>query len=622
MRGAAAVDNATVAGIEEAPLRSQEAIRTSLIAFAGIVAGFGAAAAIGFGGYDLPRTVLAATQVLEVSIGWSFIGVGLIAWHRRPDSHSGALMVLFGFAWLARLVGAIADPLSSVVGTVVGSLYLGVLVQLLVTFPSGRITETAQRRVVILGYAITAPLAVLQLTAGGAHPETSAPPGLLLGVVNTDVSPGQAVVDTVSTACVVIGLLAAAVLVIRRWRRSGPVSRRTNGPTLWSGVFIIGTIAVERFGALVGIPATTAVLLGWSARVVLLVWPVALLLGIVRSRWDESAIGAMITELGTARPMPDRLREVLTATLHDPTAQLGYWLPDRRAFADADGRPLQILPPRPGRAVTYLERGGEQVAALEYDSMLSDQPQLLEAVLAGIGLAVENERLRVEVQARIREVVASRTRIVEAAYAARRKVEHELHTGARRRLEAVDAALERLESESPTKAGQPLVDELDAISAELAVALDELRSLARGIYPVLLSDAGPIPAIQALLDRSPIPARLTASLDGRLPVPIEQAAYFLVLEAVDNAARHSGARLVTVEIRYNGDDLVVQVDDNGRGGTDPDGPGLQGMADRIAALGGTLVIESDAGAGTRVRAELPTLPTGETFEDSRVAPAR
>ena len=390
-------------------------MRTSLIGLAGLAAGFGAAAAIGYGGYDLPRAVLSATKALEVSIGWSFIAVGLVGWHRRPDSRSGLLMVVFGFAWLARLIGAIANPLSSAVGTVVGSLYLGVLVHLLVTFPSGRITETAQRWVVIAGYAITAPLAVLQLTAGGAHPESSAPPGLLLGVEGSDVSAGQAVIDTICTACVLAGLLAAAVQVIRCWRRSGPVSRRTNGPTLWSGVIIVGTIAVERLGALIGIPDTVAVMLGWSARVVLLVWPVALLLGIVRSRWDESAVGAMITELGTGRPMPERLQEVLTATLHDPTAQLAYWLPDRRAFVDADGEPLEISPPRPGRAVTYLERDGEQIAALDYDSMLSDQPQLLEAVLAGIGLAVENERLRVEVQARLREVVASRTRIVEAA---------------------------------------------------------------------------------------------------------------------------------------------------------------------------------------------------------------
>ena len=219
-------------------------------------------------------------------------------------------------------------------------------------------------------------------------------------------------------------------------------------------------------------------------------------------------------------------------------------------------------------------------------------------------VAEENVRLDAELQARLDELRESRARIVQAGDAARRKLERDLHDGAQQRL--VGLALDlRLAREKLDEDPQAAAAMLDDASAELARATEELRELARGIHPAVLSDRGLQAAVESLAKRAPLPVEIDASLDGRLPEPVEAAAYFVVSEALTNVVRHSGADQAEIHVRRDNGRLHVEVSDNGTGGADPAGSGLRGLADRVAALDGRLEIDGAAGGGTTVRADIP-----------------
>ena len=219
-------------------------------------------------------------------------------------------------------------------------------------------------------------------------------------------------------------------------------------------------------------------------------------------------------------------------------------------------------------------------------------------------VAEENVRLDAELQARLDELRDSRARIVQAGDAARRKLERDLHDGAQQRLVglALDLRLAREKLEDDPEAAGAMLDEA---SAELSRATEELRELARGIHPAVLSDRGLEAAVESLAKRAPLPVEIDASLPGRMPGPVESAAYFVVSEALTNVVRHSGADGAAVGIKRDNGHLLVEVRDDGSGGADVAGSGLSGLADRVAALDGRLQVDDPAGGGTVVRADFP-----------------
>jgi signal transduction histidine kinase len=219
--------------------------------------------------------------------------------------------------------------------------------------------------------------------------------------------------------------------------------------------------------------------------------------------------------------------------------------------------------------------------------------------------AAEVHRLNDELRARVGELAASRARIVAAGDVERRRLERNLHDGAQQRLVALSfqlrLAVAKLDADP---AGARAL--LDDAGEELARALQELRELARGLHPALLTDRGLRAAVDALAARSPLPVELDEIPDERLPEPVEAAAYYLVAEALTNVAKYARASMVRVRITAGDADVVVEVSDDGVGGADPaGGSGLRGLADRVEALGGTLAIDSTAEAGTVLRAEIP-----------------
>jgi signal transduction histidine kinase len=203
------------------------------------------------------------------------------------------------------------------------------------------------------------------------------------------------------------------------------------------------------------------------------------------------------------------------------------------------------------------------------------------------------------------ELRASRARIVEAADAARRRLERDLHDGAQQHLVEMAISLRLARAHLDTDLAQAR-ELLDGALNGLTAATDELRELARGIHPAALSNGGLRPALEALVSRSSVPVRLGDVPDERFPAAIEATAYFTIAEALTNAARHAEAKRVDVEAALDNGWLHIEVRDDGRGGADPDsGTGLRGLADRVAAIEGRLKVSSSAGAGTIVRAEIP-----------------
>ena len=254
--------------------------------------------------------------------------------------------------------------------------------------------------------------------------------------------------------------------------------------------------------------------------------------------------------------------------------------------------------------MTVIEREGEPVAALLHDPSLLDEPELLDGVAAATSITLENARLQVELRARLEELRGSRARIVEAGHRERKRLERNLHDGAQQRLVAISLELALLEAQL---AGN---DEARArvarVRREIAASLQELREIARGIHPAVVTGHGLAVALEQLAALSPVPVEVTVEVDERLPEALEVAAYYLVSESLANVGKYAQATSATVDVSRNHGVVTVEIVDDGIGGADSEGgSGLRGLADRIETLGGRLRVWSADGEGTRVRAEIP-----------------
>jgi signal transduction histidine kinase len=251
-----------------------------------------------------------------------------------------------------------------------------------------------------------------------------------------------------------------------------------------------------------------------------------------------------------------------------------------------------------------IERDTKPVAALVHDPAIKDEPELLDAVTAAAAIALENGRLQAELRANVDELRGSRARVIEAGQKERQRLERDLHDGAQQRLVALSLDLSVLESRL---GGDPDANSILAKARdEVAVSLAELRDVARGLHPAVLTAHGLAVALESLAARATVPVRLSVDLQERVAEPVEVAAYYVVSESLANIGKHARATSATVDVVRNGPQLVVEVVDDGVGGADTErGSGLRGLADRVEGLGGQLRIWTPLGGGTRVRAELP-----------------
>ena len=249
---------------------------------------------------------------------------------------------------------------------------------------------------------------------------------------------------------------------------------------------------------------------------------------------------------------------------------------------------------------------GAPIALIRHDRVLTDNMRLLDGVSSALRLSVDNGRLRSEIERTLEQVRQSRQRIVEAGVEARRRIERDLHDGAQQHLVSLGMRLRLAANEARDADEEELAAELERTITMLNQALRELRELAHGIHPSLLSSGGLALAVPEVAGRCPVPVEVDVQAEGRLPELIESTAYFVLAEALANVAKHSGATRAWVRAHVVGDELVLVVRDNGVGGASlTAGTGMLGIADRVEAVGGSLELESPAGAGTTLTARIP-----------------
>jgi signal transduction histidine kinase len=567
-----------------------------------------ASAAIGLGLVPLLATAdylpdRALWIVLDVVIGAGFTAVGVFAWYRRPDNRVGALMVMTGFAWYG-VVASVTEPsLLWTLGQVLSNLFVATAIHLLLAFPSGRLETAVDRVLVAVGYLATTVLWLpFVLFTDPAEFECGAdcPENLLLIDANSGFR--DAWLDGLGVLGIVV-LLSVTARLVQRWRgASAPLRRAVTPVFLAGGALMLAIAALLAAGLLER--ESVSMNFFYAGAIAFGLVPYFFLAGLVRGRWIRGrGLGTLISRLGQA-PRAGGLREELARALGDPSVELAYWLPDPGQYVNAEGRPVEVPPPGAGRAVTEVERDGRHIAAILHDPALLEDPEQVRAAGAAAALALENERLDAELRAKVDQLSASRARIVESGYVARRRLERDLHDGAQQRLVSLALSLRILRSK--VEDDPDAVRELDSARNELDQALDELRELARGIHPSVLTDRGLDAALDGLARRAPLPVEVEQTPPERLPDRVESAAYFVVSEALTNVAKYAHATHASVNVERRDGVVLVEVIDDGVGGADPaTGSGLRGLLDRVSAVGGRLEVRSLPGQGTTIRAAIP-----------------
>jgi len=518
--------------------------------------------------------------LLFPALGVLYIGVGLVGWQRRPHNRIGPIIVVGGIVVVLVSLGNVGPPSLVAVGLVFATVPLGVIVHLLLAFPSGRLTTRSSRLIVVSVYAV----------------------GLFLQAPLDLVEAGR----TVQSVAGALVMVAATIVLAARLRRATPRQRRVLGPLDAYGIVVVLSIPI--ISIMMRAFALDPVLVVVLQIVMLAGIPLFFTWSIQRGGFAPTGeIDALAMRLGAEAAGHSTVDVALAETLGDPSLEVVYAVADGRPV-DAAGRPVDIASPGPGRGTVAVNIGTRPVAWIVYDATLISETGYVERAGQVAALALERERLTAELRVRSRELEQSRVRIIETGDDERRRIAQDLHDGLQSQL--VLLAL---------RAG--LLTEVDGASPEvvrratqLRQALDsaaaELRRLVHGLMPALLVERGLYAATEDLVALTPLPTDLLLEgSDANLPDTVTSGAYFVVAEALANALKHSGAGRMSVGLdRLNGT-LRIHVSDNGIGGAMANGgAGLRGLADRIDGLGGRLHIDSPPAQGTRIVAEVPCAP--------------
>lgn len=443
-----------------------------------------------------------------------------------------------------------------------------------------------------------------------AYASALIPAAVVAGFIEGLVASDSDAVTTVGFVLVVIAIPLAIGVAVLRYRLY-EVDRLINR-TL---VYVVLSALLAATYAAVSLSVGVALGAGSTLPTAAATLAVALAFGVLRSRVQRLVdrrfsraryeglrrVERYLAELRAGRAAPEATGEVIAQALGDPSLELFFWLPESQLHVDSSGQPVQPAPDA-RRDLTPVRRGSLALGVVLHDRALSERPDLLESVIDASGLAIEIARLRAEVARRLAEVERSRARIVTAGYEERRRLERDLHDGAQQRLVSIGLSLRHVQARLPVPSGEAA--ELDATVGELSEAIEELRELARGVRPARLDD-GLGPALRELASRAAVRTSVEAT-EERFADGLETAAYFVASEALANVAKHAQASQVAVTAARENGSLLVRIRDDGIGGAHPaEGSGLGGMADRVAALGGSVSVDSPAGEGTVVTAELP-----------------
>ncbi len=555
--------------------------------------------------------------LLDAILGLSFLVAGMLAWRRRPDVRTGPALTLCVGLWFLGSYGPAGIEGLSSLGFSFEQYYDLVLAYLVLTFPQRRLERLPRLLLVVLAAnLVLRSFARLLLY----DPPTFDPIGCSACPSNPfAVWPNAALsqsVEVVTGTVIVAAYVLIVGLVILRWRNAPSPSRRILRPVLLAGGVAALAAAYQNANLLSNVAFNRPLLAVEDLWIEIEAWllfgaraliPLGFLAGVFLLRAAHGPAARLAVEFGTDRDRPEHIESALRQALADPSIEVRHWDAEQDRWTDAQGR--QVSPPEETdvRAVLLLERHGTPVAAVVHDAVLLEDPGLLASVGAVLRLSIDNDRLSAQVRRQLEEVHASRARILAAADEERRGIERDLHDGAQHRLLGISMSLQDVRSQAASiGAPEVLLDRLELVAVELREAMREMRELARGIHPAVLTNEGLEPAVRTLARRCTVPVELGIDLNGRLPAPVETAAYYVVAEGLTNVARHSHATRSRVQLGLENGFLVVEVSDDGSGGASPvNGSGLRGLSDRVAALDGVLTVTSARTGGTCLRAEIP-----------------
>ncbi len=541
--------------------------------------------------------------VLFPLVGCVYLAAGVLAAARRPNNRTGALLVAGALAWLVAAMANLQTPALVAAGLACATLPLAVVLHLLHGFPSGQLRGAVSRATVLAGYGVALVLqAPIYLFGQGSI----APYDTLQLADRPDLADLGGWVQDVAGAALI---LATGVLLARRLRAATPSQRRVLGPLYAYGIFALVFVVVSA-------KLADTVFVGHDhARVVVqlallagvpLAFAASVLRGGFARMGEVEELGAWLGAETGGRPS---LAQALAHTLGDPSLQLALWVPAAGGYVDLAGEPVGVEAARAGRGVAEVRRGDRRIGAIVYDATLIADRSLVEAAARMTAIALDHERLTVELTASRDALRRSRARIVDAADEERRRIACDLHDGLQARLVVLAIGADGLSSDPQLPAAARTA--ATQLRTGLEGVVSELRALVQGVMPAALIERGLPAATEDLADRMPLPTTLDiddelGALDRKLPPAVELAAYFVVAEALTNAVKHARARELSVRLARPAGRLRVEVRDDGVGGAAANGgAGIRGMADRIDVLGGRLTITSPPGGGTCVIAEVP-----------------
>jgi signal transduction histidine kinase len=566
-----------------------------------------AAFAVGLGALAIAEgpgraTTYAGASSLEATLalgaGVALILAGLVSSFFGPEARIGDLGLLAGVLWFAPVwVGWDNGPaLVRSVAMFAAGFTLPLLLHLVLAAPGGRLRGAVPRALVLAVY-LEATLAALGLALfRDPFFDPNCWANCTDNVFRLRSLPGLARgIESADRWFIAAAAIASVLIIAWRLLTDSSPARRALLPFALPATLLAGAVlahAVVLHSTPLEDPSQSGfetIFIVECAAVVLLA--AGLVWATVRLRLQRRAIAQVTANLGQAPP-PGSVQSALAQAVGDPQLQIAYWLADSQRYVDAAGRPVPEPAEAPGRTLTPLVRDGHRIAIVSHTAA---GPDLERAIGAAVRLALENERLQAETLAQLDQLRASRVRVVETGDAERRQLERDLHDGAQQRLLALSYDLRLARAQARADGDVPTGSLLTEATVEAQAALGELRTLAHGIYPAILSDAGLAPAVATLAETAALPVEIIAVPAGRYARVVETAAYLLIAEVLDDAA-HRDASHANVDIVQDGEWLMVTVEDDGGNRTSE----FVEVADRVGALDGRLRVEP-----TRLWAELP-----------------
>jgi signal transduction histidine kinase len=541
---------------------------------------------------------------------WSYLTaapmlIGLYWWARRPASRFGPLLIAFGvLAWVVSWESS-DWPLPFNLAVLAEGPAFWLTFYLFLAFPMGRLEPPAARwlmaALALVVAAFFVPWALFSPVIAGGGPLTRCAPNCPENVLQIASAPRLVEVAGKAETYAALTITVAVLLVyFLRLRSASRPQRRALMAVAVTSLLFLPAYFVFNVGAWVlYLDQATLDTLAWGIVGTRVLLPLGFFIALLQGERFANRASRRLLERLAARPTPEQWRGEISEALDDASLRLGYYDPDTGRYRESDGNELTRPPSGAGRAWVPVDRGGRAVATMDIDETLGEDPELVAAAASATLLAVENGALEGELR-------ASRARILEAGHAERRRIERDLHDSAQQRLVALRIRLS-LAGERLDRSDERAT--FEHLGAEVDDAIDELRTVAHGIYPQVLAERGVGAALAGVAGRAAIPVRVHDDWRGRQSEAVETTVYFCCQECLQNVAKHAGKDAsATIRLSEANDRVGFSVEDDGHG-FDPAaaarGAGLTNLADRVAAIGGTLWIDARPGSGTRVTGEIP-----------------